>query len=245
MFIFNPWKLLDLSIRAQFMDAKNNGERCEKSAMPSILELGETETCNVIDCPPGMSKRMIKIRLDKSYPSWLWRRTMGVMEFLHSHMRRGQQKQEKVHKNQLPWLSMIISLFRVKNAGAVHNGTKCASQRTIPLTETDTCNLAVCPPGNMIFRVWHIKKIFSNSWLWCRAVGFMDFLLCHMWWRQQRKDKVQRISPAIVSSLISFIFDQGEDSKRCEQWQGLWICQDRHHTSLRDKYLQLARLPPR
>ena len=50
-------------------------------------------------------------------------------------------------KNQLPLLLMILLLFRGKIAGAANNGTKCASSRTIPLTETDTCNVADCPPG--------------------------------------------------------------------------------------------------
>ena len=38
--------------RAKIADAKNNGEQCSTSR---ILELEETDTCNVIDCPPSMA----------------------------------------------------------------------------------------------------------------------------------------------------------------------------------------------
>ena len=41
------------------MDAKNNGKKCAKPASPWILELAETDTCNVVDCPSGMSKKMV------------------------------------------------------------------------------------------------------------------------------------------------------------------------------------------
>ena len=35
------------------MDAAKEGEKCAKSM---ILELAETNICNVIDCPPGEAK---------------------------------------------------------------------------------------------------------------------------------------------------------------------------------------------
>ena len=39
--------------RAKVMDAKNKGEKC---AMLRLIDLAETNTCNVIDCPPGIAK---------------------------------------------------------------------------------------------------------------------------------------------------------------------------------------------
>ena len=56
-------------------------------------------------------------------------------------------------KNKLPWLIMIVLLLRGIIAGATNNGTRCVSARTIPLTETDTCNTVECLPGKMISRV--------------------------------------------------------------------------------------------
>ena len=38
-------------------------------------------------------------------------------------------------------------MIRDKIADASNNGTKCVSARTIPLTETDRCNVVDCPPG--------------------------------------------------------------------------------------------------
>ena len=40
-----------------------------------------------------------------------------------------------------------IQLFREKIAEAANNGTQCVSSRTIPLTETTTCNDVPCPIG--------------------------------------------------------------------------------------------------
>ena len=40
-----------------------------------------------------------------------------------------------------------IQLFREKIAEAANNGTQCVSSRTIPLTETSTCNDVPCPIG--------------------------------------------------------------------------------------------------
>lgn len=55
--------------------------------------------------------------------------------------------------NELPWLLMIVLLLRGIIAGAKNNGTRCVSARTIPLTETDTCNTVECLPGMIMFRV--------------------------------------------------------------------------------------------
>ena len=38
-------------------------------------------------------------------------------------------------------------IFRGKVADATNNGTKCASARMIPITETNTCNDVSCPSG--------------------------------------------------------------------------------------------------
>ena len=42
-----------------------------------------------------------------------------------------------------------IQLFRDEIAEAANNGKKCVSSRTIPLTETTTCNDVSCPPGKI------------------------------------------------------------------------------------------------
>ena len=38
-------------------------------------------------------------------------------------------------------------MFREKIADAANNGTKCAAARTIPLAETNTCNILPCAVG--------------------------------------------------------------------------------------------------
>ena len=45
------------------------------------------------------------------------------------------------------WL-LITILPRGKIASAANNGEKCASARTIPLAETNTCNILPCDQGN-------------------------------------------------------------------------------------------------
>ena len=42
-----------------------------------------------------------------------------------------------------------VNLTRGKIADAINNGTNCASARTIPLTEENTCNDVSCPPDHI------------------------------------------------------------------------------------------------
>ena len=70
----------------------------------------------------------------------------------HGHLAVSHAAEEaktgKGANDKLPLLSIL--LLRGKIAGATNNGTRCASARTIPLTETDTCNVVECPPGIII-----------------------------------------------------------------------------------------------
>ena len=89
--------------------------------------------------------------------------------------------------------------------GASNNGTKCASARTIPLAETDNCNVVSCPPGEQDLLG---KGCFFSffSWLRCRSMGSLDFLFCCLWQRQQEKDKVNSITTPTLNYTYVFFW---------------------------------------
>ena len=134
-------------LRVNIADAKHNGEKCAKTKS-RIIELAETEICHSVCSPPGKSSENVLLILI------LFQLTVMLDLGDHGHLalshvveatRPGQGSNNFIQTSHID----IFLFIRDKIADASNNGTKCASSRMTPLTETDSCNVVDCPSGNV------------------------------------------------------------------------------------------------